>query len=82
MQTDGRLLRDVDARSMELGVVVPSADGMPQPLLETLTLGNPTAHVPPERLHADALVRFFHALSKTKVLAESLQLSFGVFFRK
>ena len=64
MQTDGRLSRDVDARSMELGVVVPSADGMPQPLLETLTLGNPTAHVPPERLHADALVRFFHALSK------------------
>ena len=64
MQADGRLLRGVDARSIELGVVVPSADGMPLPLLETLTLGNPTAHVPPERLHADALVRFFHALSK------------------
>lgn len=57
MQTAGSLARDVDAKSMELGVVVPTADGLPQPLFETLTLGNPNAHVPPERLHADALVR-------------------------
>ena len=56
MQAEGSLVRDVDARSMELGVVVPNSAGMPQPLFETLTLGNPTAHVPPERLHADALV--------------------------
>ena len=56
MQAAGRLSRDVDARSMDLGVVVPRADGLPQPLFETLTLGNPNAHVPPERLHADALV--------------------------
>ena len=57
MRVAGESTRDIEARSMELGVVPPKADGMPQPLFETITLGNPVVHVPPERLHADALVR-------------------------
>lgn len=56
MNVAGESTRDIEDKSMELGVVTSKADGIPQPLFETITLGNPVAHVPPERLHADALV--------------------------
>lgn len=46
----------VDKRSMELGVVSPNPSGVPRALFDFVTLGNPNDHVPPERLHADALV--------------------------
>jgi len=53
---EGGASRVVVRTSMKLGVVVPDQLGLQRPLSELVTLGNPNDHVPPERLHADALV--------------------------
>ena len=63
---EGGASRVVDRTSMELGVVVPDQLGLQRPLFDLLTLGNPNDHVPPERLHADALVSGIRWLSSVK----------------
>lgn len=43
-------------RSTEVGLCAPDSTGLPLPLFHSMVI-NPALHVPPERLHFDALVR-------------------------
>lgn len=65
---EGGASKVVNRTSMELGVVVPDRLGLQRPLFDLVTLGNPNDHVPPERLHADALVSGIRCLSPVKCI--------------
>lgn len=50
----------INERRKELGVCVPDDEGpVARPLYDLVSLSNPNLHVPPDRLHADALGRYF-----------------------
>ena len=80
LQQQGALACVLDEKSRELGVVVSHHPAWPKPLFDLLTLGNPNDHVPPERLHTDALVRLAVGLDALDLNAHQVCLFHVSFF--